>query len=134
MTLAQARERTADIRRMILDGVDPREARRAAAVAAAKTITFDKAVDAYIESHRAGWKSERHARLWKSTLQTYASPKFGKLPVAAIDVGLVMRALQPIWKIEKLHRVPVAGPHRGGAVVVQGARLSRRREPGGVAG
>ena len=27
----------------------------------------------------------------------YASPVFGRLPVSAIDTGLVMRALEPIW-------------------------------------
>ena len=27
----------------------------------------------------------------------YASPIFGRLPVSAIDTGLVMRALEPMW-------------------------------------
>jgi hypothetical protein len=30
-------------------------------------------------------------------LETYVYPVFGKVPVAAIDVGLVMRVLEPIW-------------------------------------
>jgi integrase len=109
--LVAARDRAEDARKLILDGIDPRQARReakaAAAVAEAKLITFDAARDAYIESHRAGWKSDKHAAQWKATLATYASPHFGALPVGEIDVGLVMRALDPIWKTksETAHRV-----------------------------
>ena len=111
VTLADAREKAADIRRLLRDGIDPRDVRRAdqaaAAIAEAKRITFDAATDAYIEAHRAGWKSAKHAAQWKATLSTYASPVFGKLPVAAIDVGLVMRVLRPIWtsKNETAHRL-----------------------------
>jgi integrase len=40
-------------------------------------------------------------------LQTYASPVFGRLPVSAVDTGMVMRVLKPIWssKNETAHRV-----------------------------
>lgn len=97
VTLAEARERAQAIRKQILDGVDPRAARRAAAVAAAKSISFDDACDRFIASHKAGWKSAKHIAQWTSTLGTYASPVFGGLPVSAIDTGLIMRALEPIW-------------------------------------
>ena len=33
----------------------------------------------------------------KKTLKTYASPVFGKVAVQAVDVALVMKALEPIW-------------------------------------
>jgi hypothetical protein len=41
------------------------------------------------------------------TLATYLTPIFGKLPVQAIDTGLVMKALEPIWskKLETATRV-----------------------------
>jgi integrase len=109
--LADARQKAAEVRAMILDGIDPKEARRAeqaaAAVADAKLITFDASRDAYIEAHRAGWKSDKHAAQWTATLETYASPHFGALPVQAVDLGMVMRALEPIWttKTETAHRV-----------------------------
>ena len=111
VSLADARKRAEDTRKLVLDGIDPRQARReakaAATIAEAKQISFDAARDAYIESHRAGWKSDKHAAQWKATLQTYASPHFGHLPVGAVDTGLVMRALEPIWKAknETAHRV-----------------------------
>ena len=52
--------------------------------AEAKLMTFDQCRDAYIESHRAGWKSDKHAGQWKATLSTYASPVFGKLASATL--------------------------------------------------
>ena len=97
VALSDARERAEAIRRQLLDGIDPREARRtaqeAAAVAEAKSISFNKAVAEYIESHKAGWKSDKHAKQWQATLTTYAAPVFGRLPVSAIDTDLVLNVL-----------------------------------------
>jgi integrase len=43
--------------------------------------------------------AEREAQdQWRNTLNSYASPVFGSLPVQAVDVALVMKALEPIWK------------------------------------
>ncbi|HZZ26120.1 MAG TPA: tyrosine-type recombinase/integrase [Roseiarcus sp.] len=109
--LAEAREKADEVRRLIRNGIDPREDRRAmqaeADIAAAKLITFDEAADQYIESHRAAWKSDKHASQWAATLRTYASPVFGKLPVSAVDTGMVMRVLKPLWstKTETAFRV-----------------------------
>ena len=101
VTLAQARIRAADARRLLLDGHDPiaaRHAARAAArVASARTMTFDECAEAYIEAHRAGWKNAVHAAQWSSTLKTYVSPVFGSLPAQAIDTALVMRVIEPLW-------------------------------------
>jgi integrase len=105
VSLADARARAEDIRRQLLDGIDPRAVSRARH--SPKSITFDAAVDAYIVSHRAGWKSDKHAKQWRATLERYASPVFGKLPVDAIDTALVMRVLSPLWssKNETAHRL-----------------------------
>jgi len=45
----------------------------------------------------AGWKNEKHGKQWTATLKTYAFPVMGTLPIAAIDTGLVLRVLEPIW-------------------------------------
>jgi integrase len=99
--LAAARQVAAEARKLRLQGIDPIEARNdrraAAAVAEAKTKTFDQCSDAYIEAHRAGWRNAKHAGQWSATLSTYASPVFGALPVATVDTGLVMQVLEPIW-------------------------------------
>ena len=83
------------------DGVDPIEQRNAQQAAArvenAKTITFDDCAKAYIAAHADGWRNAKHRQQWGNTLDAYASPVFGKLPVRAIDTGLVMRVLEPMW-------------------------------------
>jgi integrase len=100
--LADARKRAAGCRRMRFDGIDPIEARRAERdekkLDAAKSMTFDACATAYIDAHKAGWKNAKHRDQWPSTLNTYAGPVFGSLPVQAVDVGLVMKALEPIWQ------------------------------------
>lgn len=99
--LAEARERAAECRRLRAYDVDPiakrlseRAARR---VEAASALTFKAAAERFVAAHRAVWRSEKHAGQWETTLATYAYPVFGDLPVAAVDTGLVLRALEPIW-------------------------------------
>jgi integrase len=84
-----------------LDGVDPIEARAAgrtlAKIEAAKTITFKACAAAYIAANRTGWRNAKHAAQWDATLASYVYPVFGALPVGAVDVGLVLKAIEPIW-------------------------------------
>jgi integrase len=100
-TLAEARDIAHDLRRLLRDGVDPLEARRAAkaqkALAHAKTITFENAAKQYITAHCTGWRNLRHASQWRDSLATYAFPVLGALPVRSIDTGLIMQVLEPIW-------------------------------------
>jgi integrase len=99
--LAKARELAGDCRGMIAAGLDPiaarNEKRAAAAVEAAKAMTFDDCATAYITAHEAAWRNPKHRQQWKNTLSTYVSPVLGKLPVAAVDTGLVLKVLEPIW-------------------------------------
>ncbi|SEF41053.1 Integrase [Methylobacterium sp. 190mf] len=111
LTLAEAREKATECRKLCLDGIDPIEAREKARATArldaANTITFDACAEAYIEAHKAGWRNAKHSDQWRNTLATYASPVFGALPVQAVDTGLVMRVIEPIWggKTETATRV-----------------------------
>ncbi len=101
VSLAEARDKAAVCRKQLVDGIDPIEARATqrltAQAAAARALTFDQCAEQYIETHRAGWRNEKHASQWTATLATYAGPVFGKLPVDAVDTALVMKALSPIW-------------------------------------
>ena len=111
ITLERARFKARDCRELLLDGIDPIEARRSsqrtAASNAAHAVTFAAEAEAYIEAHRSGWKNAKHAAQWTSTLETYAYPFIGKQLVSAIDTALVMKCLQPIWtsKTETASRV-----------------------------
>src|SRR5215831_13834865 len=100
VSLADAREKAADARKLIAQGDDPiaaRDAQRASqVVSGAKVMTFDQCAAAFATSHQASW-SVKHAQWWERSIELYASPVFGKLPVSEIDVGLVMKAVEPIW-------------------------------------
>jgi integrase len=61
-------------------------------------MTFDGCAAAYIDAHKTGWQNAKHRDQWRNTLTSYASPMFGSLPVQAVDVGLVMKALESIWQ------------------------------------
>ena len=98
MSLAEARMRAIECRRLLLDGIDPIEHRQTQREA--KTVrgkTFATCAEAYIEAHQAGWSNAKHAGQWRATLATYAYPVFAETPVGAIDLDLVVKALKPIW-------------------------------------
>jgi integrase len=101
VSLAQARERARAARAKLLDGDDPIELRRAKKMTThadkARHIAFREAAEKYIAAHKAGWRNEKHAAQWTATLIAYAYPLIGNLSVAAVDVGHVMRILEPIW-------------------------------------
>lgn len=100
-SLAEARPRAKDMRQIVDAGRDPiaeREAdRQRTKLASAMAMTFDQCAEAYIAAHRAGWKNAKHAKQWENTLETYASPVVGSLPVSKVDMPLVLKILEPIW-------------------------------------
>lgn len=102
LTLKEAREKAFRARETLKDGLDPLESKQAKKASqrleAAKLITFRQCAAEYIESHGAGWKGDKHVKLWKGTLARYAEPVIGDLPVASIDTGLVLKVLKPIWE------------------------------------
>jgi integrase len=111
VSLAEARQEAEACRRMLRDGIDPIEHRNA--VKATKRLegvnftTFKECAEAYIRSHGAAWRNDKHSSQWRNTLTTYAYPIFGALSVQAVDTALVMKALEPIWstKTETASRV-----------------------------
>jgi integrase len=101
VTLKEARERARIARQLLLDGIDPIEARKQERakrrLEAAKAVSFQEACERYIAAHEAGWKNDKHRHQWKATLAS-VYPVIGDLPVNAIDTGLVLKVLEPIWK------------------------------------
>ena len=81
--------------------------RSAAKLAAAKALTFEEAAAQYFTHHEKGWKNAKHRAQFRSTMAAYVLPRIGKLSVAAIDTGLVLRCIEPIWadKTETATRV-----------------------------
>ena len=99
--LDQARKRAKEAREKLADKIDPLMARRAEraalALAAATSKTFKECAEEYITANRDGWRNPKHGAQWTATLATYAYPIIGKLPVADINTGLVLKVLeQPV--------------------------------------
>ena len=103
--LAEARQRVAKLRQELFDyrageGPHPVEAKRARQMSARReaevTRTFRQCAEEYMTGRQ--WKNVKHAKQWPATLATYAYPKLGDQPVAAIDTPLVLAVLKPIWK------------------------------------
>lgn len=101
ISLADARGRAGHCRKLLVDRIDPINAREQermrAALESAKMATFAECAAAYIKGHRAGWKNSKHSLQWGTTLETYAYPVIGSVNVADIDAALVLRVLEPIW-------------------------------------
>jgi len=101
VSLAEARTKASECRKVLLSGADPIEQRQAARVTAkfdsARAITFKECAERHIRAQEAGWKNATHRAQWKSTLATYAYPVIGDLPVAVVDTALVLKVIEPIW-------------------------------------
>jgi integrase len=101
LSLAEARQRARQCRQLILEGGDPidvrRERRMAARIDAAQNVAFKDAAESFMRTHLPGLKSEVHRKQWRTTLESYAYPVIGELPVSAIDTTLVLKVIEPIW-------------------------------------
>ena len=93
VSLAEAREAALANRKIAREGGDPLAQRRSTT----NIPTFEAAAATVIELHRHGWRNEKHAAQWESTLRTYVYPRLGQRSVADITTADVMAVLMPIW-------------------------------------
>jgi integrase len=101
-SLAEARERATEARKLRADGIDPldhKRAQRAALRAAdAKAMTFEQCARGFIKDNEAEWTNPKHRHEWETTLRKYVFPLLGSLPVEAIDTPLVLKVVKPLWE------------------------------------
>ncbi len=108
VALAEARERAADLYRLVKAGVGPLAKREADtpsaaaedATAAIRGKTFRDVAGLFLASHEAGWRNPKHRQQWRNTLDAYAHPHMGAVPVAEVATAHVMAALEPIWTVK----------------------------------
>ena len=100
-SLEEARQRARKARQMLADGIDPLLARREQqakqAAADARSKDFRTVCSEYFNAHGDAWVA-RHRVNFIDSLKNHAYPIIGSLPIAAVDVALVLKVLQPIWK------------------------------------
>lgn len=101
VSLAEAREAAVEAKKKLRLGTDPLDEKHqqdaTERARRAKSVTFEWCAGKYIEAHAPAWKNIKHADQWRNTLATYAHPIIGKVDVARIDTGHIMRILEPIW-------------------------------------
>jgi integrase len=111
ISLKEARKKAQEAREKLINGVNPlvkkREDRANEKLKSAQAMTFGEAAEMYFKTMSPGWRSLRHAGQWS---QSVLGKKLGgaksevdycgllrPLPVAAIDTGLVLKVIEPLW-------------------------------------
>ena len=93
LSLADARDAAAALRRQVRAGVDPVAERRRSR----KVIpSFESAARHCYAVLKEGWKNRRHAN-WISSFENPVFPIIGTKPVDAVDSAAVLEVLSPIW-------------------------------------
>jgi integrase len=100
LSLAEARERHADMRKLVrVDRIDPiaqKRALKASAALPSAAPTFGQCADQFVETHKTGWRNSKHAWQWSRTLTTHAAA-IRDLPVDEVNTEAVLRVLTPLW-------------------------------------
>jgi integrase len=107
VSLAEARESALETRKLVRAGVDPVVAKKASRAAAAAIPTFHEAATNAHAAQKGGWKNAKHRSQWLASLEAYAHPHIGNIPVDQVDGPMIIRLLTPIWltKPETARRV-----------------------------
>ena len=97
VSLKEAREKAFANRKLARNGGDLlAEKRRAESMP-----TFAEAARQVWNQLRPGWRSPQHAQLWLKSLERYAIPRIGEMPISEVTSADVIGILAPIW-----HDVP----------------------------
>jgi integrase len=96
VSLAQARDKAADARKLLNAGIDPLAAKETRKRTEGNIPTFGACADEYIANHRPMFRNEKHAAQWEMTLKTYCEP-IRSLPVNTVDTNAVLSVLKGIW-------------------------------------
>ena len=102
VSLAAAREGAREARELIRQGIDPIEARKAAKAALiaeqARQITFAEAAVQCHATKAPEFRNAKHAADWINSINRYAVPIIGQLPVADVELPHIIKILEPIWR------------------------------------
>jgi integrase len=104
VTLAEARDKAHELRRLAKSGEDPVAARRAVRDG---VPTFEVCARKVHESRKAQWRNGKHQAQWLKTVELYAFPSIGQMPINRIGTAEILKLLLPIWtaKPETARRV-----------------------------
>jgi len=104
VSLKRARDRRDDARKLLSDGIDPADKRKAEAVAAADT--FEAVAREWYATRAASWVPAHGERIMRR-LERDVFPWIGRKPIASVqapDVLAILRRIQARGAIETAHR------------------------------
>lgn len=93
VSLAEAREKAVEQRKLAREGGDPIAAKKRSS----GLLTFDQVAAKVHELNAPTWRNAKHGQQWLNTLATYVSPVFGSKRIDTITSADVLAALTPIW-------------------------------------
>lgn len=96
VSIAEARERASDARRLLRDGIDP-IAERERTKLRSDRLTIAQAIDGCFEARRAELKNDGVSGRWLSPLNIHVLPKWGKTAIEDVDQHTLIQMLEPIW-------------------------------------
>jgi integrase len=95
VSLAAAREKAIDFRRIARAGGDPRRGDDRAAIP-----TFEVAAREVHGELLGTWSNEKHRQDFINSLEMYAFPKIGTVLVSEVGSSEMLKVLSPIWTIK----------------------------------
>lgn len=93
VSLAEARRIAAQNKVLATQGTNPKIERQKPTI----TPTFSELMTQALPFLTEGLSNAKHRAQWQTTLETYALPSIGSVPVDQIDVNHVHALLAPIW-------------------------------------
>ena len=97
VSLAEARDRAHEARKLLETGKNPIEAKRQAATIETGKPTFGAIADALIAAKEIEWRNEKHRAQWRASLTEFAAPLRSR-PVDEIDTAAILAVLTPLWQ------------------------------------
>lgn len=111
VTLSEAREEALRVRKLVMRGIDPKGHRAdiQAANALSRQRTFSTCAEEFVKSIAAEHRNQKAHDQWLSSLKRYAFPVIGNVPIADVDVHMIMEIMtrDDAWvrKTETMSRV-----------------------------
>lgn len=97
VSLAEARDKAHELRKLTKAGEDPIAARRALRDG---VPTFEECARTVHKNRKATWRNGKHTDQWLKTLELYAFPAIGHMSVNRVTTAEILKLLLPIWSVK----------------------------------
>lgn len=100
VSLAEARIRAGEARKLLSEGRNPIEERRASKADRRAPVTFGAFADELVSDIQYGFRNQKHRWQWQHTLEVYAA-SLRPLHIDSVTTEDVLGVLQPLWQAKQ---------------------------------